>query len=248
MAETKARRAQEQAWEQARVAQNAKPEIDEDTFMQKTYKKILNTANVIPGVSAWKEKQEEQAKQNAVSAARWAGVASVAQGRQEEKKNSGNWLSNLWNASASAVGSILSPAKNTGGGGLLSVRGDGPPNPITEWWVNLFKLPGEKLLTSAESLGLTYSPEMIAYMIASIEVQRKSIDISLASDNAHLGPAQLSRNELDTDYKQGFNADGSECNTAVLGMDRRIQQVLDKAENLILQRDFRVLRDFKPRF
>jgi hypothetical protein len=40
---------------------------------------------VIPGVSAWKEKQEEQAKQNAVSAARWAGVASVAQGKREEE-------------------------------------------------------------------------------------------------------------------------------------------------------------------
>jgi hypothetical protein len=85
MAKNQAQRAQESRWEAARQAQNAKPEIDEDTFMQKTYKKILSTANVIPGVSAWKEKQEEQAKQNAVSAARWVGAASVAQGRREEE-------------------------------------------------------------------------------------------------------------------------------------------------------------------
>jgi hypothetical protein len=91
MAKNQAQRAQERAWEQARQAQNAKPEIDEDTFMQKTYKKILNTANVIPGVSAWREKQEEQAKQNAVSAARWAGVASVAQGKQEEENKTSWW-------------------------------------------------------------------------------------------------------------------------------------------------------------
>ena len=88
-------------------------------------------------------------------------------------------------------------------------------------------------------------------MIASIEVQRKSIDTGSTGDNAHLGYAQLSRNELDTPYKQGFDADGNLCqtdcrgyglglpdadlednNTAILGMDRRIQQVLDNAENL----------------
>ncbi|HRJ57121.1 MAG TPA: Ig-like domain-containing protein [Anaerolineales bacterium] len=77
--------------------------------------------------------QKEQERLNAVSAARWAGVASVAQGKQEEEKKSGNWLSNLWDAGMSAVGSILSP-KNAGGGGLLSVRDDDPPNPIKQWW------------------------------------------------------------------------------------------------------------------
>jgi hypothetical protein len=100
MAKNQAQRNQERVWEQARQAQNAKPEIDEDTFMQKTYKKILSTANVIPGVSAWKEKQEEQAKQNAVSAARWAGVASVAQGKQEEEliaRQEETWASKAWN-------------------------------------------------------------------------------------------------------------------------------------------------------
>ena len=73
----------------------------------------------------------------------------------------------------STLGSILSPTKNVGGGALLSVRDDGPPNPIKEWWDNIFKSPGEKLLANAEFLGLTYSPEMETYMIASIEVQGK---------------------------------------------------------------------------
>jgi hypothetical protein len=99
IAKNEAKRAQERAWEQARQAQNKKPEIDEDSFMQKTYKKILSTANVITGMSTWKEKQENQTHQNDVSAARWAGVASVAQ--EEVKKN------------ASGVGKPLAmPVKN----------------------------------------------------------------------------------------------------------------------------------------
>jgi hypothetical protein len=96
MAKNQAQRAQESRWEAARVAQNAKPEIDEDTFMQKTYKKILSTANVIPGVSAWKKQEDtkvkEQVYQNAVSATRWAGVASVAQGRRESQYDLTSWM------------------------------------------------------------------------------------------------------------------------------------------------------------
>ena len=84
IAKNEAKRAKERQWEQARQAkQQAK---DEESFMRRTYKKILNAANVIPGVSARREKEEDQARQNAVSAARWAGVASVWQGKQEEEK------------------------------------------------------------------------------------------------------------------------------------------------------------------
>lgn len=50
MAKNQAKRNQESRWEAARV-QNAKPAIDEETFMQKTYKKVLNAANVLPGMS-----------------------------------------------------------------------------------------------------------------------------------------------------------------------------------------------------
>lgn len=89
MAKNQAKRDQESRWEAARV-QNAKPAINEESFMQKTHQKVLNAANVLSGMSAWNEKQEERAKQNTVDAARWTGVASIAQAMQEEgKKNTG---------------------------------------------------------------------------------------------------------------------------------------------------------------
>ncbi|MBK7448113.1 MAG: hypothetical protein IPJ47_01310 [Anaerolineales bacterium] len=63
-----------------------------------------------------------------------AKVNALVEAQKEEEKKIGNWLSNLWNAGMSALGSVLSPT-NAGRGGLLSVR-DGDPNPFTEWWNN----------------------------------------------------------------------------------------------------------------
>ncbi len=80
------------------------------------------------------EVKVQQLVQQSVEGNRWAGVASVAQAKQESEEANGNLLSALWSASMSAAGSVLSP-KNVGGGGLLSVQGDGPPgfNIFPEW-------------------------------------------------------------------------------------------------------------------
>jgi hypothetical protein len=118
MAKNEAKRAQERAWEQARQAQNAKPEIDEDSFMQKTYKKILSTANVIPGMSEWKKQEDtkakEQAHQNDVSAARWAGSASVAQTRQSVEpskwEQTVSWIDQHQSLAALGTGSLVALA------------------------------------------------------------------------------------------------------------------------------------------
>ena len=41
-------------------------------------------------------KKQEQAKQNAVGAARWAGVASVAKGKQDSEEENKTWLQKAW--------------------------------------------------------------------------------------------------------------------------------------------------------
>ncbi len=92
---------------------------------------------------------------------------------------------------------------------------------------------------------------MKTYLASSINVQSEGANVKEEDRNSHLGPAQLSRNELDTPYKQGFDDNGDLCKndcrgyglglpdedphdnkTAVRGMDRRIQQVFDRAEKL----------------
>jgi hypothetical protein len=118
IAKNEAKRAQERAWEQAKQAQNKKPEIDEDSFMQKTYKKILSTANVITGMSTWKTqgdtKAKEQAHQNDVSAARWAGSASVAQAKQSVEpskwEQTVSWIDQHQPLAALGAGSLVALA------------------------------------------------------------------------------------------------------------------------------------------
>ena len=97
IAKNEAKRAKEHLWEAARQAKAAQK--DEETFMRRTYKKIVDAANVIPNLSARRGRQEEQARQenddnraNAAYAARWAGLASVWQGKQEskDKQNGGD--------------------------------------------------------------------------------------------------------------------------------------------------------------
>ncbi|MFN8434342.1 MAG: hypothetical protein U0V18_09985 [Anaerolineales bacterium] len=198
-------------------------------------------------------KAQEQARQNAVDAARWAGVASVAQGKQgNEEKNNENWLSTIWNTSIAVVGSVLSSG-NSGGGGLLVVNRDGPPNPIKEWWDNIFKSPGEKLISPATKDEITNNPfdaVMKTYIAASINIQSEGKNND-EDDNSHLGLAQLSRNELNTPYGEGFECKNGDCrgyglglpgsdpydpNIAIQGMNNRIMQVIEEADNLAQKR------------
>ncbi|MCP5463368.1 MAG: hypothetical protein H7A34_09430 [bacterium] len=199
---------------------------------EETWLKGVASQGAWAAVNAREEaKKAEQERLNNVYAARWAGLASVAQ------ENNGGLLSMLWNASISALGTIASPLKN-----IYSNKGDNPT-------------VGETLVPRPSRWTIYYLPDqavMKTYLAASINVQSDGKNVDEKDKNSHLGPAQLSRNELDTPYKTGFNDDGSICErancrgyglglpgedpndnvTAVRGMGRRIQQVFDRAENL----------------
>ncbi|MFN8434330.1 MAG: Ig-like domain repeat protein [Anaerolineales bacterium] len=137
IAKNQAKRAQEQVWEAARTQQqtqqaaNIAKAVQADMTQEEKLSAYKQTAGYIARQESYAEyesqksleaqragerdavaiadayKAQEQARQNAVDAARWAGVASVALGKQESEE------------------------KNTGGKALaMPARDDDPPN----WW------------------------------------------------------------------------------------------------------------------
>lgn len=145
-------RAREQAMQDYRAGERNAVAIAQSYQAQKAME--AQRAGELNAVAIAEEyKTQEQAKQNAVSTARWAGVASVAQGKQEEQK-SGNWLSNLWNAGVSAVGSVLSLG-NVGGGKPLAMPvtldGTPPPTPLPDGF-ELGKSPYHDLFSDLYSV------------------------------------------------------------------------------------------------
>jgi hypothetical protein len=137
IAKNQAKRAQEQAWEAARTQQKAQQQAkiakvlqadmteDEKLAVYKQTPEYVarqeslkeyerhkaleaqraDERNAVAIVDAYKA--QEQAKQNAVAAARWAGVASVAQGNEEEEKKKTTWLNNpILNTAAEFVAGI----------------------------------------------------------------------------------------------------------------------------------------------
>lgn len=138
---------EEQARIAALVAQTIEAEkTDEEKLTEyKQSESYLGRQEGYAEYYAQKEKEEQAeayrqaliAKNEDPSPLDMAKVNALVQAKQEEER-SGNFPINLWNAGASALGSILSPG-NVGGGGLLSVRDDDPPpNPLAEWWDETF--------------------------------------------------------------------------------------------------------------
>ena len=180
MAKNQARRAQEQAWENARVAQltqqtqNAIAKNKNLTAAETEMGKVNPVTPYVPAGNI--DRDEEKWLAGKESQRAWANVQAQEQAKQEQK--SGNWLSNLWNAGVSAMGSALSLGD---GGGLLSVRG-GDPNPFTEWWNNTVVpawdnfvawLNGEKPVpTSTPDAASTLAVGIAQTMIAQTETAR----------------------------------------------------------------------------
>jgi len=239
-------------WQRKREEEQARQrELDRIAQMEKNARKREEQARLDYLNAAYQAKLDrEKEKQIAVSAARWNGIAKIEEAKQEAKKiASQNTFNHLMNEHKSQTGVYVSKPNTSGSKPLLKpvTQEENPFAGLSASGGSVTKTVGETLLTNAEKLGLDYSPEMLTYMIASINIQSKGSNTTQDGDNAHLGYAQLSRNELDTPYGEGFDCKNGECrgyglglpgrnpydnDTAVLGMNNRIQQVLDKAENL----------------
>jgi hypothetical protein len=127
---------------------------------------------------------------------------------------------------------------------------------------------GQDLIEPATGDEILTFPDIAAmqtYIAAAINVQRDGINYE-GDNNSHLGPAQLSRNELNTDYGMGFEcendkqkncrgfglglpgADPYDDEIAVRGMLNRIQQTIEEAERLGERKNINVTLDETDRF
>ena len=157
----------------------------------------------------------EQVRLNAVDAARWAGVAVVAQGKQEEKKPWWEQIAQTWNET---IATPLLNIWNTTSKQITNAW-NFVTTPIVNAWdtvtrvvkdiaVDVFRFfynaRGEDLVKVSED-EILRSPEIAlwkTYIAAAINVQREGVN--LGGYTSGKGPAQLSQQQLDTDRGEPY--------------------------------------------
>jgi hypothetical protein len=165
-----------------------------------------------------------------------------------------NWLDALkekWKDTKTAIETAVHNTKNS-----IRIAWDATKKQWEKFEKVFHNAYGQDLIEPAKEDEIMAFPDMAAmftYIAAAINVQRDGVNYE-EDNNSHLGPAQLSRNELDTDYGEGFECKQKDKNgnltqdcrgygvglrgtdpyddkTAVNGMQNRIQQVIEEAEN-----------------
>ncbi|NWF63033.1 MAG: Ig-like domain repeat protein [Chloroflexi bacterium] len=119
MAKNQAKRDQESRWEAARQQKAREQAMQDHRAGEKNAVAIADAYESQKAIQSHREgerdavsiaeayKAQEQAKQNAVDAARWAGLASVALGKEEEGKKKTTWLNNpILNTAAEFVAGV----------------------------------------------------------------------------------------------------------------------------------------------
>gem|GEM_PF-2758126 len=169
-------------------------------------------------------KKAEQERLNDVNAARWAGLASVAQGRQEEEKKpwweqiAQTWnetvttpLLNIWNTTSKQITNawnfVATPIVNAWNTATRVVK-----DVSVDVFRFFYNARGEDLVEVSED-EILRSPEIAlrkTYIAAAINVQRDGLNLARNGYTSGKGPAQLSQQQLDTPYGEPYYLDDCE--------------------------------------